>query len=133
MLQPRCRDSEPTQSNFPLSEGSSSDILIYSGSKIRGMLADSSLSSCCSAFNSLASEWVRAWHTGPGVLVIKNAFPDTYMVDAVSREFESVVRSEEIDGGKGDHFAKAGNNSRIWNANEKLALKNPKLYCDYYK
>ena len=32
----------------------------------------------------------------------------------------------------GDHFAAAGQNDRIWNALEKLALRAPEVFADYY-
>jgi ectoine hydroxylase-related dioxygenase (phytanoyl-CoA dioxygenase family) len=132
LLQPRSPATEPTKENFPLSHSTASDILIYDSSEVNKRLSNSTLSSSCPHFNALASEWTRALHTGPGVIVMRGAYTDPYMIDAVSREFESIILSEEIDGGHGDHFAKAGNNSRIWNAQEKLALKNPHLYVEYY-
>ena len=32
----------------------------------------------------------------------------------------------------GDHFAKAGANDRVWNALEKLAVRDPETFVDYY-
>jgi ectoine hydroxylase-related dioxygenase (phytanoyl-CoA dioxygenase family) len=32
----------------------------------------------------------------------------------------------------GDHFAKAGANDRVWNALEKLAVRDPEAFVDYY-
>jgi hypothetical protein len=35
-------------------------------------------------------------------------------------------------GARGDHFGKPGANDRIWNALEKLAVKDPEAFVDYY-
>jgi hypothetical protein len=42
----------------------------------------------------------------------------------------SCVAEEKAKGqGQGDHF---GKNERIWNAIEKVCLKDPNLFIDYY-
>ena len=58
------------------------------------------------------------------------------MVDKDTAEKTTVSFNEllkaEKDAGKsvGDHF---GSNSRLWNAQEKLAVHNPQNFIDYYK
>jgi ectoine hydroxylase-related dioxygenase (phytanoyl-CoA dioxygenase family) len=44
-----------------------------------------------------------------------------------------MITDEKAAGGaKGDHFAKAGANDRVWNALEKLAVRDPETFVDYY-
>jgi ectoine hydroxylase-related dioxygenase (phytanoyl-CoA dioxygenase family) len=76
-----------------------------------------------------AAEFVRAFSEGPGVVVIRDAFPDPAVVDAVTAQFESIIAEQPSPG---DHFAAAGTNDRIWNATEKLAVRAPAVFCDYY-
>jgi ectoine hydroxylase-related dioxygenase (phytanoyl-CoA dioxygenase family) len=68
---------------------------------------------------------------GPGVYVLKNAFPDTTPIDQATGVFNQIMEEERGQGG-GDHFAKAGANDRIWNTLEKLCLKAPAVFARYY-
>ena len=44
-----------------------------------------------------------------------------------------IIADERAAGGQvGDHFAKAGANDRVWNALEKLAVRDPETFVDYY-
>jgi len=79
------------------------------------------------------SEWARALMDGPGIIVIKGAFNDAPLLDAITGSFENIIASERAEGlSEGDHFAAAGSNSRIWNAFEKLAVRTPELFVPYY-
>lgn len=81
----------------------------------------------------IASEWIRVLDSGPGVFVIKDAFPDHSCLDGVTSAFGRIIaEEEELLGGDGDHFSAAGNNSRIWNAQEKLCVREPELFVRYY-
>ena len=45
----------------------------------------------------------------------------------------AIIADERAAGGQvGDHFAKAGANDRVWNALEKLAVRDPETFVDYY-
>jgi ectoine hydroxylase-related dioxygenase (phytanoyl-CoA dioxygenase family) len=67
------------------------------------------------------------------VVAVRGAFPDTAVVDRATAAFEAMIGDERAAGGaKGDHFAKAGANDRVWNALEKLALRDPETFVDYY-
>ena len=47
--------------------------------------------------------------------------------------FDAIIADERRAGGPaGDHFAKAGANDRVWNALEKLAVRDPETFVDYY-
>ena len=67
------------------------------------------------------------------MVAIRGAFPDTAVVDRATDVFERIIADERAAGGQvGDHFAKAGANDRVWNALEKLAVRDPETFVDYY-
>jgi len=70
---------------------------------------------------------------GPGVVVIKNAYTDTRLLEQHNRLFEQILEREALHQTGGDHFAAAGSNGRIWNALQKVAIAQPSLFIDYYK
>jgi ectoine hydroxylase-related dioxygenase (phytanoyl-CoA dioxygenase family) len=79
------------------------------------------------------AELVRALTEGPGVVAFKGAFPDVAVVDRATAVFDEIIAAEQAaGGGHNDHFAKAGANSRVWNALEKLAVRDPGTFVDYY-
>jgi ectoine hydroxylase-related dioxygenase (phytanoyl-CoA dioxygenase family) len=70
---------------------------------------------------------------GPGIAVFAGAFADTSIVDRVSGVFDAIIAEQRAHGGPaGDHFGKPGANDRIWNALEKLAVRAPDLFVEYY-
>jgi ectoine hydroxylase-related dioxygenase (phytanoyl-CoA dioxygenase family) len=78
-------------------------------------------------------ELARALSDGPGIVVLKGAYPDHDVVDRVTAVFDAIIDDERRAGtAPGDHFAKPGANSRVWNALEKLALRDPAAFVDYY-
>ncbi|MEV7072355.1 phytanoyl-CoA dioxygenase family protein [Streptomyces sp. NPDC091972] len=78
-------------------------------------------------------ELVRALTDGPGVVVLRGAFPDHAVVDRFTEVFDSLIREQYAAGTTaGDHFAKPGANERVWNALEKAALYDPAAFADYY-
>jgi ectoine hydroxylase-related dioxygenase (phytanoyl-CoA dioxygenase family) len=82
---------------------------------------------------AVESELVRALTDGPGVVAIRGAYPDLDIVDRATKAFNAMIAEEREAGGPvGDHFAKAGANDRVWNALEKLALRDPETFVDYY-
>ncbi|NGO70862.1 phytanoyl-CoA dioxygenase family protein [Streptomyces boncukensis] len=82
---------------------------------------------------AVREELVRALLDGPGVVVLARAFPDPAVVDRASDVFRALIEDERARGaGRGDHFAAPGANDRVWNALEKLALRAPDVFADYY-
>ncbi len=82
---------------------------------------------------SLMAELADALLMGPGIVVFRAAF-DRETVAAVSDVFDQIIRQEHETGvGGGDHFAKPGDNDRVWNALEKLAIRDPAHYVRYYE
>ncbi|MET7889936.1 phytanoyl-CoA dioxygenase family protein [Streptomyces mirabilis] len=82
---------------------------------------------------SVQDELVRALSDGPGIVVLKGAFPDAAVVDAGSEAFRALIEEERASGtARGDHFAKPGANDRVWNALDKVAVRAPEVFADYY-
>eukprot|EP00927_Polykrikos_kofoidii_P085137 TRINITY_DN9175_c0_g1_i1.p1 TRINITY_DN9175_c0_g1~~TRINITY_DN9175_c0_g1_i1.p1 ORF type:complete len:419 (-),score=57.47 TRINITY_DN9175_c0_g1_i1:300-1379(-) len=84
---------------------------------------------------SVAAEWAHALSEGPGIICIRGAFAEQMeSLNAVTECFKTIIEQENLAGNpKGDHFAQAGANSRIWNALEKVAVNYPQEFVDYYK
>jgi len=81
---------------------------------------------------ALMAEWIAVLHQGAGILVLTRAFDDAAVVDAATAQFMALIEAERATGAGGDHFAKAGANDRVWNALEKLCLRDPGLFAAYY-
>ncbi|KAK4501311.1 hypothetical protein PRZ48_007119 [Zasmidium cellare] len=70
---------------------------------------------------------------GPGVFVLQNFFPDHTPIDTANAAYSTIIATElAAHGAKGDHFATAGTNSRIWNSFSKHCLQCPSSFLDYY-
>ncbi|GAB3522908.1 phytanoyl-CoA dioxygenase family protein [Arthrobacter monumenti] len=79
------------------------------------------------------AELIRALTSGPGIVVFKGAFSDTSTVDRATEAFNAIIAEQKAAGtASGDHFAKPGANDRIWGALDKLAVRNPDIFADYY-
>jgi len=81
---------------------------------------------------ALMAEWAWVWEAGPGILVLQGAMASTDLVDEVTARFFEIIAQERDSGSGGDHFAQAGANDRVWNALEKLCLRDPALFARYY-
>lgn len=80
-----------------------------------------------------AAELVHALADGPGIVVLKGAFPDPAVVDRATAVFEALIAEQRASGtAAGDHFAAPGANDRVWNALEKAALRDPEAFAEYY-
>lgn len=79
------------------------------------------------------AELIRALTSGPGIVVFKGAFGDSSTVDRATEAFNAIIAAQKAAGtASGDHFAKPGANDRIWGALDKLAVRNPAIFADYY-
>jgi ectoine hydroxylase-related dioxygenase (phytanoyl-CoA dioxygenase family) len=77
-------------------------------------------------------ELTRALGDGPGIVVVRDAF-DAGVVERASSEFTAIIDEQHAAGAaSGDHFARPGDNDRIWNALEKLAVRAPATFVEYY-
>jgi ectoine hydroxylase-related dioxygenase (phytanoyl-CoA dioxygenase family) len=112
---------------FPLAADVVDNVLVYDAARLREE------STATDGEEAVAAELVRALTEGPGVFAIRGAFPVLVPVDRATAAFEAIIAEERAAGGSvGDHFAKAGANDRVWNALEKLALRDPETFVDYY-
>ena len=123
----RLTDQRTTLADFPLAAEVVDNVLVYDAKRLR----DESIAT--EGAEAVAAELVNALTAGPGVVAIRGAFPDTSVVERATDVFEQIIAAERAAGGQvGDHFAKAGANDRVWNALEKLAVRDPETFVDYY-
>lgn len=100
---------------------------IYDCRDLRGVWHDRE------ALMAWQAEWAAVLRHGAGVLVLAHAYEDTAPIDAATEVFEAIIRAEREQGGGGaDHFARAGANDRIWNAQEKLCRQAPEVFAAYF-
>lgn len=82
---------------------------------------------------SLKDEFYHILYHGPGVFVIKNFFTDLSTIDATNTAYSAIIARELAEhGAKGDHFAPASANSRIWNSFSKHCLQDPDSFLAYH-
>jgi len=113
--------------DYPLASAVHSNVLTYDVEDIQRLGAEPE------SRKELLAEWARALTDGPGILLFRSAFPDEAVVDAASDRFFAMIEEQRAGlGNAGDHFAKPGANDRIWNALEKLCLRDPRLFARYY-
>jgi len=119
------RETDPAA--YPHAREVASNVLIYDSADVRRKAASPE------GRTALLAEWVEALADGPGILVFREAFPDASVVDAASACFWAMIEDERATRtGGGDHFAKPGANDRVWNALEKLCLREPEVFAAYY-
>jgi ectoine hydroxylase-related dioxygenase (phytanoyl-CoA dioxygenase family) len=112
---------------FPLAVDVVDNVLVYDATRLRDTVGGPN------GEEEVAAELVRALTDGPGVVAIRGAFPDADPVDRATAAFDAIIAEERSAGGPvGDHFATAGANDRVWNALEKLAVRDPGTFVDYY-
>jgi ectoine hydroxylase-related dioxygenase (phytanoyl-CoA dioxygenase family) len=77
-------------------------------------------------------EWTKVLSNSPGAFVIKHSWRDLSPIDSATAIFNEIIASERAAGiAKGDHFAAAGANDRVWNSLQKLCLRAPDVYVRY--
>jgi ectoine hydroxylase-related dioxygenase (phytanoyl-CoA dioxygenase family) len=112
---------------YPHADRVEQNVLVYDCERLRAAIATRV------GRDGVSAELVHALTDGPGVLVLEGAFPDHAVVDRVTAVFDEIIAEEEAAGGEhGDHFAAPGANSRVWNALEKLAVRDPGAFVAYY-
>ncbi|QDN82232.1 phytanoyl-CoA dioxygenase [Streptomyces sp. S1A1-7] len=113
--------------DHPSAERVEQNVPLYDSDRLR------SLAISPEGRRSVQDELVRALSDGPGIVVLKGAFPDAAVVDAASEAFRALIEQERASGtARGDHFAKPGANDRVWNALDKVAVRAPEVFADYY-
>ncbi len=113
--------------DYPHADRVEREVLVYDSGALRAAAATAE------GREEVEAELVRALTDGPGVVVLEGAFEDLDVVGRVSAAFDAMIADERAAGGPaGDHFAAPGANSRVWNALEKLAVRDPEAFVDYY-
>jgi ectoine hydroxylase-related dioxygenase (phytanoyl-CoA dioxygenase family) len=103
------------------------NIPVYDGPALRAILEDTERR------RAIQSEWAHVLGHLSGVIVIRQAQPDHAIIDRATALFEDIiVREKQGHGGKGDHFAAAGANDRIWNSLQKLCEADPETFALYH-
>jgi ectoine hydroxylase-related dioxygenase (phytanoyl-CoA dioxygenase family) len=116
-------DHTLNQNDVPLAHDIKKNIPIYDVSQIDFL--DNT--------QTLRTEWANVLHKTAGVLVLKNAYPDTSCIDAATLIFEKIIADEKAaTGDKADHFAASGANDRIWNSAQKLCQSDPDTFAKYF-
>jgi ectoine hydroxylase-related dioxygenase (phytanoyl-CoA dioxygenase family) len=118
---------ETDLADYPHASAVEQNVLIYDSERLRGAVTSDP------GRAAVEAELVRALHDGPGIVVFAGAFPEVSVVDRATGAFETIIVEQRSSGGAaGDHFAASGQNDRVWNALEKLALSAPDVFADYY-
>ena len=113
--------------DHPFASEFASNVPIYDGLEARSAAASPETR------KELMAEWVEALTDGPGIIVIRGAFADLAAIDRANAHFWAIIQEERSSNvGGGDHFAKPGANDRVWNALEKLCLRDPAVFAAYY-
>jgi ectoine hydroxylase-related dioxygenase (phytanoyl-CoA dioxygenase family) len=113
--------------DYPHAAAVDSEVLVYDSRHLE------EAAGTAAGRRDVQSELVRALMDGPGLVVLKAAFEDTDVVDRATAAFRAMIdRQRESGTAAGDHFAKPGANDRVWNALEKLAVREPAAFVDYY-
>jgi ectoine hydroxylase-related dioxygenase (phytanoyl-CoA dioxygenase family) len=114
-------------SDYPFAESIIENVIIYNSDQLRPVCGDPDTR------RAVQAELNRAFLEGPGIVVFKRAFSDNTVVDAVSDAFREMIAEQNASGMvSGDHYAKPGDNDRVWNALEKLAVSAPDEFVAYY-
>jgi ectoine hydroxylase-related dioxygenase (phytanoyl-CoA dioxygenase family) len=113
--------------DYPFASAVASNVLIYDAAAVRKAAA------APETRKEILAEFVEAMTDGPGVLAFRGAFEDHAALDAANRLFWTIIDEQHANNtGGGDHFAKPGANDRVWNALEKLCLRDPETFAAYY-
>ncbi len=111
---------------YPHSDRVLEGVLVYEAAALRHHLADDA------SREAVLAELADAFADGPGIVVLAGAF-EPAVLERVTAAFEGVIAEEKASGQlAGDHFAGPGSNDRVWNALEKLAVRDPEAFVAYY-
>lgn len=114
-------------SDYPFAESIEQNVVSYDSDRLRAECVDPATR------RAVQSELNKAFLDGPGIVVLKRAFPDTAIIDSATVAFNAMIDEQHRLGMKsGDHYAKPGDNDRVWNALEKFALTAPDEFVAYY-
>lgn len=113
--------------DHPSAERVEHGVPLYDSDRLRALTATPQ------GLRDVQAELARTLMDGPGIVVFKGAFTDPAVVDRASAVFRELIEEERAAGtARGDHFAKPGANDRVWSALDKLAVRAPDVFADYY-
>jgi ectoine hydroxylase-related dioxygenase (phytanoyl-CoA dioxygenase family) len=126
----RLCDRSTQQADVPLASAVRGNVPVYDSDAVRAMAAVPEQRA------AVMAEWGEVMMNGAGLIVLEGAFrgaDELATLDAASAHFRAII-AEQIasHSTRGDHFAKPGANDRIWNALEKLCLRDPQVFAAYY-
>jgi ectoine hydroxylase-related dioxygenase (phytanoyl-CoA dioxygenase family) len=120
-------DTTTDLADYPHAERVERNVLVYDSGRLRAAVRTAA------GRPQVQAELAGALLDGPGLVVFTGAFPDPTVVDRASAAFNAMIAVQRASGATaGDHFAKPGANDRVWNALEKLAVREPAVFVDYY-
>lgn len=117
-----------TASEFKFAAKVEQNVPIYDCAKIKAAIEDTPKG----ARHEIMAEWINILKAGSGVVVLQGAFSDTRPIDEASDIFKAIIDDVRLKGGGADHFATAGANDRIWNAQEKFCVRAPGVFAKYF-
>ena len=104
-----------------------SNVPVYDISRLQKVFQGSDLRA------ELMSEWAWVLRESSGVIVLRNAYQDTTVIDEATKLYDDIISDEKRkNGGGADHFAAAGANDRIWNSLQKLCESSPDVFFRYF-
>ena len=119
-------EQETDLADYPYADAVEQGVLVY-GPRVAGA------TSSPEGRRDVQAELARALADGPGVVVFKHAFADPSIVDRATEVFDRMIAEQKAAGAvAGDHFAAPGANDRVWGALDKLAVRAPDVFADYY-
>ncbi|MCS5639640.1 MAG: phytanoyl-CoA dioxygenase family protein [Candidatus Marinimicrobia bacterium] len=114
------------QKDYPFSSGVDKKIVHYEGDAIRSLIGTPQ------AFE-LKTELHHCLKDGPGVFAIKQAFQNLKAIDRATEIFRKIIAEEKNAAeNHGDHFAKPGENERLWNSLQKMCERDAETFISYY-
>ena len=123
----RVVDVETRISDYPHASAIENNVVIFDAPRVRKAL------STPSARRAMMTEVTRALSEGPGVIAFRNAYEDVSVVDRATAVYRAIIEEQHAAGARrGDHYAKPGANDRVWNSLEKLAVREPVVFVDYF-
>ena len=119
-------EEQPTLADYPRAKAIEKRIVLYSGETFRELEGTSEEV-------GLFAELHRCLSEGPGVLVIEQAWNQPDVLDRATRVFQEIIEDEKTSAAqRGDHFARPGDNDRIWNSLQKFCERDPEGFLDYH-
>ena len=120
-------ETETSLSDYKFASAVEQNALVYDCEKLTPLISNPD------GRRAVMAELGRALLSGPGIVAFKGMYLETSVVDRVSKVFWQIIDEQRARGeAKGDHYAKPGSNDRVWNVQEKLALRDPEGFVDYY-